>query len=253
MSTTRGVRNGSVPTVLLVHGEFTDGSMWAGVIAELQAAGLGVTAPANPLRGLAADAAYIASVAEGIDGPVVLAGHSYGGAVITAAGPAASNLTGLVYVAGFALDEGESVLDIDGRFPGSPLLAALRPATFRGADGDLSVELYLDREDFPRVFAADLPHRQACAAAAAQRPVAAAAYAEKSGAAAWKAAPSWYLIATADQVITPEAQQYMARRARARATVISASHAVALTQPAAVAGHIAAAATAPWAHQGRRA
>ena len=250
---TGGARNGSIPTVLLVHGEFADGSMWAGVIAELQAAGLGVIAPANPLRGLAADAAYIASVAEEIDGPVVLAGHSYGGAVITAAGPAAGNLTGLVYVAGFALDEGESVLDIDGRFPGSPLLAALRPATFRGVDGDPGVELYLDRGDFPRVFAADLPHRQACVAAAAQRPVAAAAYAEKSGPAAWKAAPSWYLIATADQMITSEAQQYMARRAQACTTEIGASHAVALTQPAAVAGQIAAAAAAaPRAHPGKR-
>jgi pimeloyl-ACP methyl ester carboxylesterase len=144
MSPNGGVRNGSVPTVLLVHGEFADGSMWAGVIAELQAAGLGVIAPANPLRGLAADAAYIASVAEGIDGPVVLAGHSYGGAVITAAGAAAGNLTGLVYIAAFALDEGESVLDINERFPGSPLLGALRPATFRGADGGPGVELYLD-------------------------------------------------------------------------------------------------------------
>jgi pimeloyl-ACP methyl ester carboxylesterase len=97
-----------------------------------------------------------------------------------------------------------------------------------------------------------MPRRQASAAAAAQRPVAAAAYAEKSCAAAWKAVPSWYLIATADRLITPEAQQYMARRSGAHTTEISASHAVALTQPAAVAGQIAAAATAPWAHSGQR-
>jgi pimeloyl-ACP methyl ester carboxylesterase len=216
--------------------------MWSAVIGELQAAGIGVIAPANPLRGLGSDAGYIASVAGQIDGPVMLAGHSYGGAVITAAGSLAGNIVGLVYVAAFALDEGESALDICGRFPGGQLMSALRPATFPGLDGDPGVELYIDREVFPRVFAADLPYRAAAAAAAAQRPIAAAAFAAKPVSAAWKTTPSWYVIATADQLIPPEAQHFMAQRAGAHITEIRASHAIALTQPAAVAEQIAAAA-----------
>jgi len=153
MSRARPPRNGSTPTVLLVHGAFADGSVWAGVIAELQSGGIEAIALANPLRGLSSDAAHIASAASGIDGPVMLAGHCYGGAVITAAGATADNVVGLVYVAGFALDGGESVLDIIGRFPGSRLLPALRPATLHGAKDGSSVELYLDREAYSRVFA----------------------------------------------------------------------------------------------------
>jgi len=229
--------------VLLVHGAFADGSMWAGVITELQAAGIDVIAVANPLRSLTSDAAYVASAVAEIDGPVLLAGHDYGGAVITAAGSAVGNLAGLVYVAAFALDEGESALEITGRFPGSQLMPALRPATFPGVDGDPAVELYIDREAYPRVFAAGLPYRLAAAAAAAQRPITAAAFEEKSPAAAWKTAPSWYIVATADQVIPPEGQQFMARRAGAHSIEIDASHAIPLIQPVAVAGHIAAAAS----------
>lgn len=168
MSRSAPPRNGSTPTVHLVHGAFADGSMWAGVIADLQAAGIEAIALANPLRSLASDAAYIANAATEIDGPVILAGHCYGGAVITAAGAAAGNVVGLVYVAGFALDEGESALDIMGRFPGSQLLPALRPVTFPGANGDPAVELYFDREAYPRLFATDLSCRQAAVAAAGQ-------------------------------------------------------------------------------------
>jgi pimeloyl-ACP methyl ester carboxylesterase len=229
--------------VLLVHGAFADGSMWAGVIAELQAVRIDVIAVASPLRGLTSDAAYVASAAAEIDGPVLLTGHDYGGAVITAAGLAAGNLAGLVYVAAFALDEGESALDIIRRFPGSQLMPALRPATFPGVDGDPAIELYIDQEAYPRVFAAGLPGRCAAAAAAAQRPITAAAFEEKSPAAAWKTAPSWYIIATADQLIPPGGQRFMARRAGAHSIEIDASHAIALTQPAAVAGQIAAAAS----------
>ena len=229
--------------MLLVHGAFADGSMWAGVISELQATGIGVIAVASPLRSLTSDTAYVASAIAEIDGPVLLAGHDYGGAVITAAGSAAGNLTGLVYVAAFALDEGESALDITGRFPASQLMPALRPATFPCVDGDPAVELYIDRTAYPRVFAADLPRRSAAAAAAAQRPIAAAAFEEKSPVAAWKTAPSWYIVATADQLIPPGGQRFMARRAGAHSLEVDASHAIALTQPAAVAGHIAAAAS----------
>jgi pimeloyl-ACP methyl ester carboxylesterase len=220
-----------------------DGSMWAGVITALQAAGIGVIALASPLRGLTSDAAYLASAIAEIDGPVLLTGHDYGGAIITAAASTAGYIAGLVYVAAFALDEGESALDITSRFPGSQLIPALRPATFPGADGDPAVELYVDRDAYPRVFAADLPYRSAAGLAATQRPITAAAFEEKSPAAAWKTAPSWYIVATADLVIPPEGQQFMARRAGAHTIAIPASHAIALTQPAAVAGHIAAAAS----------
>lgn len=233
----RTPRNGSTPTVLLVHGAFSDASMWAGVIAELQAAGIGVIALANPLRGLASDAAYIASAAAEIDGPVILAGHGYGGAVITAA-RLAGNIVGLVYVAGFALDEGESLLDITGRFPGSQLMSALRPSTFAGMNGDPDAELYIDRAAFPNVFAADLPGRAAAAAAAAQRPITAAAFEERSQGAAWKKIPCWYVIATTDLLIPVGAQRFMAQRAAARALEVHASHAIAITQSAAVAGQI---------------
>jgi pimeloyl-ACP methyl ester carboxylesterase len=242
MSPREDVRNGSTPTVLLVHGAFADGSIWAEVIAELQAAGIAVMAPANPLRGLAADAAYIASIAAAVDGPVLLTGHSYGGAVISAAGSAAGNVVGLAFVTALALDEDESALDISGHFAAGQLMAALRPASFPDISGDQGAELYLDRESFPQLFAADLPHRTAAAMAAAQRPIAAAAFADKARSAAWKTKPSWYVIATQDQVIAPQAQRFMARRAGAHTVQIHASHAITLSQPAAVARQIAAAA-----------
>jgi pimeloyl-ACP methyl ester carboxylesterase len=216
--------------------------MWTGVIAQLQAAGIGVVAVANPLRGLASDAAYVSGAAAEIDGPVILAGHGYGGAVITAAGSDAANVVGLAYVAAYALDVGESALDVvSGRFPGSRLLPTLRPATSPGINGDPAVELYIDPEAFPNVFAADLPRAVAATGAAAQRPITAAAFADKSRAAAWRKIRCWYVIATADQIIPVEAQRFMALRASADILEIHASHAVAITQPEAVAGQIAAA------------
>jgi pimeloyl-ACP methyl ester carboxylesterase len=244
MSRSGPPRNGSTPTVLLVHEAFADGSMWADVITELQSADIEAIALANPLRSVASDAAYIAHAATQIDGPVLLAGHGYGGAVITATGALAGNVGGLVYVAGFALDVGESALDITGRFPGSQLLSALRPATFPGVNGDPAVELYFDREAYPQLFAADLSYRRAAAAAAVQRPITAAAFEEKALVAAWKKTPSWYMVATADQLIPPQTQRFMAQRAGAHAIEIAASHAITLTQSAAVAGQIAAASRA---------
>jgi len=235
-------RNGSTPTVLLVHGAFADASGWAGVIPALQAAGVDVIAPANPLRGLAVDAAYIAGVAGEIDGPVLLAGHSYGGAVITTAGAQAGNVVGLVYIAAFAVDEGESALDVAGRFPQSRLNQALRPATFTTGCGEPGVELYIKNDAFPEVFAADLPEHLTTVMAVTQRPIAAAALEAKSQAAAWRTLPSWYAVATADQAIHPDAQRFMAKRAGAQTVEVNASHAIALSQPAAVAELVRAAA-----------
>jgi pimeloyl-ACP methyl ester carboxylesterase len=242
MSSSVDLRNGSTPTVLLVHGAFEDASSWAGVIAQLQSAGIEVVAPANPLRGLTSDAPYIASVAEEIDGPAMLVGHSYGGAVITVGASWATNVVGLVYVTAFAVDEGESVLDLGARFPDSLLTAALRPALCLDGNGESIVELYIDRDAFPHVFAADLPGSVAAVAAAAQRPIASAALEERASAAAWKRLQCWYVVATADRVIHPDAQRFMA--AAARALEVDASHAVATSQPELVADQIHEAALA---------
>src|SRR5262249_20175626 len=173
-----------------------------------------VLAPANPLRSLAGDAAYLASVAAAIDGPVLLAGHGYGGALISVAGAQTANITGLVYVSGYALDEGERVIDIDRRLPWSRFGPSLRPVTF--ADGNaLGLELYVRPDAFAAVFAADLSTQRAAMLAVTQRPITAAALEEPCPAAAWKTLPSWYAIATADQAIHPQAQRLVAQRARA--------------------------------------
>ncbi|WP_432152956.1 alpha/beta fold hydrolase [Streptomyces tricolor] len=225
----------STPTVVLVHGAFADAASWSGVIEELQSDGIPVIAPPNPLRGLAADAAYVASVAAQIDGPVVLVGHSYGGALITVAG-ATENVVGLVYVAAYALEEGESLGELQGRFPLSPLVSNLRQWTYPVAGGDPAVEVTIAEEAFPSVFAADVPAEVTKVLAAAQRPLAAAAFEEKASAAAWRTKPSWALVAGADSAINPEVERFGAQRAGATIVEIEgASHAVAVSQPKAVA------------------
>jgi pimeloyl-ACP methyl ester carboxylesterase len=236
------------PTVVLVHGEFADASSWAGVIPALQVAGLEVIAPANPLRGLAADAAYLAGVAREIDGPVLLVGHAYGGAVITTAGGQAGNVAGLVYIAAFVPDEGERILDLLGRFADGLLLAALRPAPVGVGGGLPGVELYIRGDTFPQVYAADLPARAAAALGAAQRPVAAAAYEERARCPAWRTLPCWYAVATGDRAIPVAAQRFMARRAGAQTIEVDASHAITLSRPAAIAELIRTAACPTAAH-----
>ena len=225
----------STPTVVLVHGAFADAASWSGVITELQSHGIPVIAPPNPLRGLAADAAYVASVASQIEGPVVLVGHSYGGALITVAGTT-ENVVGLVYVAAYVLEEGESLGELQGRFPDSPLVSSLKQWTYPVADGDRAAEVTITAEAFPSVFAADVPADVTKVLAVAQRPLAAGAFTETASAAAWKTKPSWALVAGADQAINPEVERFGAKRAGA--TIVEfegASHAVAVSQPAAVA------------------
>ena len=241
MNAGRPFVDGSTPSVLLVHGAFTDGSIWVDVIDGLRGAGIGVLAPANPLRGLAADAAYLASIVRTIDGPVLLAGHAYGGAVITEAGSYVDNVVGLVYVAAFAPAAGESLLDLSTRFPKTPLGPALRPATFSTGGTGSGVELYLTPDRYHEVFAADLPERATALAAAAQRPVAAIAFEQPVTAAAWTTLPSWFVVATADRVIHPDAQRFMARRCGADTVEVDASHAVARSRPAEITTHIRAA------------
>ncbi|MEV0504194.1 alpha/beta hydrolase [Streptomyces spectabilis] len=223
------------PTVVLVHGAFADAACWLGVISELRGHGIPVMAPPNPLRGLAADASYVASVVSQIDGPVLLVGHSYGGALITVAG-AAENVVGLVYVAAYVPHEDESLGELQGRFPDSSLSSNLKEWTYPRVDGDSAVEVTIDEAAFPSVFAADVAEEVTQVLAAAQRPLAAAAFAETASAAAWLTKPSWALVAGADRALNPEVQRFGARRAGAVVVELpDASHAVALSEPRQVA------------------
>ncbi|MCX5522364.1 alpha/beta hydrolase [Streptomyces bobili] len=225
----------TTPTVLLVHGAFADAASWSGVIAELQRDGIPVIAPPNPLRGLASDAAYVASAAAQIDGPVILVGHSYGGALITVAG-VAENVVGLVYVAAYVLEEGESLGELQGRFPLSPLVSNLRQWTYPVPGGEPATEVTIAEDAFPAVFAADVPAEVTRILAAAQRPLAAAAFEETATAAAWRTKPAWALIAGADNAINPEVERFGAKRADATIVEIEgASHAVAVSRPKEVA------------------
>jgi pimeloyl-ACP methyl ester carboxylesterase len=225
----------TTPTVLLVHGAFADAGSWSGVVAELQSHGIPVLAPSNPLRGLASDAAYIASVASQVDGPVVLVGHSYGGALITVAGTT-ENVVGLVYVAAYVLEEGESLGELQGRFPLSSLVSNLKQWTYPVPGGDPAVEVTIAEDAFPSVFAADVPANVTKVLAAAQRPLAAAAFEETAVAAAWKTKPAWALVAGADEAINPEVERFGAKRAGATVVELEGtSHAVAVSRPKEVA------------------
>jgi pimeloyl-ACP methyl ester carboxylesterase len=226
-------RTGAKPTIVLVHGAFADASGFGAVTSRLQDRGYTVISPANPLRGPASDAAYVASVMKTIDGPIVLVAHSYGGAVTSLAANEVSNVSALVYLNALALDEGESNLGITERFP-NEFGKTLRPRPFPQPDGTEGTDLYVDPASFHSFFAADVPAQKAAQMASAQRPVTLAAIQEQSTAPAWKAIPSWYLIGRQDEVISPAAQRFMAKRANARTTAIDSSHASYISHPAEV-------------------
>lgn len=225
------------PTIVLVHGAFADSSSWNGVVSLLTGSGFNVVAAANPLRGVASDAEYLASLARSIAGPVVLVGHSYGGAVISAAANGLGNVKALVFVAAFAPDQGESALALAGKFPGSTLGAALA-APVELPDG--GKDLYVQQAKFPQQFAADVPLAQAKAMAATQRPIRAAALEEALHDPAWKSIPSWAIYGTADLNIPSQAMSFMAERAKARKTIVikDGSHALMVSHPANVAALI---------------
>jgi pimeloyl-ACP methyl ester carboxylesterase len=232
------------PTIVLVHGAFAESASWDRVIRHLADAGHDVIAAANPLRGLAADAAAVSDVVRTVDGPVVLAGHSYGGMVISNVDPDAGEITGLVYVAGFAPEPGESAFALSQRYPGSTLGDALAPVP--RSDG--TTDLYIARERFREQFAADVPAAEAAWMAATQRPVTLQALEEPSGEhPLWAQLPSWFLIGELDRNIPAELQRFMAHRAGARRTVQlpGASHAVAVSHPEATSRLILEAATLP--------
>ncbi|WP_416874291.1 alpha/beta fold hydrolase [Kitasatospora sp. SC0581] len=223
------------PTVVLVHGAFTDASSWSEVIGPLRAAGLTVHAPANPLRGLAQDAACVRSLLRELGTPVVLVGHGYGGAVITQAADDSDQVVALCYAAAFGLDAGECVLDITDRFAPSPLADATVTTTLpSGADSEVSIR----PERFRPLYADDLSPAAGQALAAAQRPIARGALTDRSGSPAWADKPSWYAIATADRMLNPAAQRFMAQRMAATEYVLDASHALPLSRPDAVAAMI---------------
>jgi pimeloyl-ACP methyl ester carboxylesterase len=227
-----GTHTAGSPTVMLVHGAFADSSSWNGVIKRLQAKGLAVTAPANPLRGVGADSGYIASVANQIDGPVLLVGHSYGGAVITNAGTEAKHVVGLVYVAAFAPEDGERLGEAEERSKDSVLNSTLVPLHYPAADGgEPAVEFAIDPERFHDAFAADLPAEEAAVMAATQRPVAELAFSEPTGTPAWKELPSWAVVATGDKAAGTDVVRSMATRAGARITEVEGSHVIMISQP----------------------
>jgi pimeloyl-ACP methyl ester carboxylesterase len=225
-------QDGSRPTVVLVHGAFADGSSWNGVIERLQAEGVRVTAPANPLRGISHDSAYISSLLDQIPGPVIAVGHSYGGAVITNAATNADNVVGLVYVAAFAPDEGERLGEIEGGSKDSVLNAALMPLQYPTGQGEeTAVEFAIDPDKFHDAFAADLPSEQAAVMAATQRPVTESAFSEPNGEPAWKMLPSWAVVATGDKAAGADVVRSMAERAGATITEAEGSHVIMVSQP----------------------
>jgi pimeloyl-ACP methyl ester carboxylesterase len=237
------------PTIVLVHGAFADASSWNGVIERLQHQGYVVVAPANPLRGIVADSAYLASVVKQLDGPVLLVGHSYGGAIITNAATDVANVAGLVYVAAFAPDTEERLGDVAATSKDSLLMTAqVQRAYPTGQGGETAPEFLVDPERFREVFAADLPAEQAAVMAATQRPVAAAAFSEPSGPPAWKSLPSWAVVATGDKAAGADLVRTMAQRAGADVVEVEGSHVVMVSQPQAVADIIIKAAGAVRGH-----
>jgi pimeloyl-ACP methyl ester carboxylesterase len=218
--------------VVLVHGAFADASSWTGVIERLQARGVQVTAPANPLRGIAVDSAYLASFLSQIPGPVLAVGHSYAGAVISNAAARASNVVGLVFVAALVPEEGERLGEAESSSKDSILGTAQVPLTYPMGQGtETAVEFAVNPAHFHEVFAADLPAEQAAVMAATQRPVAQAAFSEPSGAPAWKSLPSWAVVATDDRAAGTDIVRAMAERAGAKITEVEGSHVIMISQP----------------------
>jgi pimeloyl-ACP methyl ester carboxylesterase len=220
----------STPTVVLVHGAFADASSFSAVVPELLDADVPVLAPAVPNRSLTGDAEYVGSVVRQIPGPVVLVGHSYGGAVITIAG-AEPNVVGLVYLAGYALEEGESLGELQGRFPDSDLAAALVYTPFPAGNGQEGTDVSVEVDKFPAIFAHDIDPALARVLAVSQRPLAGAAFGEKATVAAWKSKPAWGVVASADHTINPDVERFGYQRADMTVTELDSSHLMMLSHP----------------------
>ncbi|MEU4096471.1 alpha/beta hydrolase [Streptomyces sp. NPDC026673] len=238
-----GGTTGTKPTVVLIHGAFADASSWNGVIERLERRGYSVIAPANPLRGLYSDSTYIASVLESIKGPVVLAGHSYGGAVISSAAAGNPRVKSLVYISALMPDVGESGMSLSARFP-SALGTATRSVPYRAGGGVSGTDLYLKSDKVHPVFAGCLSESQANLLGVTQRPAATTAFSEKAKVAAWKTIPSWALVGRQDMTISPDQERFEAERAHSHTVEIDSCHVSLIAHPDAVTDLILQAATA---------
>jgi pimeloyl-ACP methyl ester carboxylesterase len=203
------------PTIVLVHGAFADASSWDGVVERLLQGGHHVVAPANPLRGVAADSAYLASYISQIDGPTILVGHSYGGAVISNAATTAKNVLALVFVAAYAPEKGETLGGAGANSKDSVLNSALVQRLYpTGKDGETAPEFIVDPAKFHDAFAADVPDRQSAVMAVTQRPIAAGAFSEASGPQAWKTIPSWAVVAVGDKAAGTDVHSFDGQESR---------------------------------------
>jgi pimeloyl-ACP methyl ester carboxylesterase len=223
-----------LPNIVLVHGAWADGSCWSAVIESLQADGYHVTAPQFPETSLAADVARLRQVLARLDGPTVLAGHSYGGQIITSIGADAPKVTALVYIAAFGLDEGESLGALLGAGPPTPALAHL--------DVDAQGFGWLPEDDFVTHFASGVDPVQARVLWAAQQPISTSAFNDVMGAPAWKSRPAWYMVATGDLAIPPDAERQFAARMGATTVEVDAGHLAMISHPGDVVSLINAAA-----------
>ncbi|WP_426593398.1 esterase/lipase family protein [Cellulomonas sp. McL0617] len=233
MATTSGTT--TTPTIVLVHGAFADAASWAPVTRELLDRGHTVFVPPIYNRSLSQDAASVRAFVEHIDGPVVLAGHSYGGAVIGVAGEA-DQVTALVFVSGYVLDVGESLGQLQGGFPDSDLAANLVYTPYPVAGGDPGTDVSVEIDAFPAVFAAGVDPRAAEVLAVSQRPLSGAAFGEPASAAAWKTKPGWGIVSAADHTINPDVERFGYQRAGLREVIeLDAPHLVMQTHPREVA------------------
>ena len=224
------------PNIVLVHGAWADGSCWNGVIERLQADGYTVTAPQFPESSLAADVARLRQVLHRQNGPTIVVGHSYGGQIMTALGTDAPNAVGLVYIAAFGIDEGESLGALAAQGPPTAALAHL--------DIDAAGFAWLPEEDFVKHFAADVDPVKARVMYAVQQPIAASAFDDVMGVPAWKSLPTWFLVATADEAIPPEGERQFAARMGATTIELASSHVAMVSHPDEVAQFVETAAMA---------
>ena len=234
-ATTRvAASSGPKPTIVLEHGAWADTSSWNGVIKRLQADGYTVYAPPNPLQGLTYDSAYLADFLHTISGPIVLVGHSYGGAVITNAATGDPQIKALVYVDAFAPAQGQTLAQLLASVPGSCAVPAnLNVVPFPGAPAGVG-DAYITQSAFPSCMANGLPAREANALAVTQLPIATSALTDPSGVPAWQTIPSWAVVGTADHAIPPALQLAMAENAHAHITEVNAPHLAMVSDPGAV-------------------